>query len=91
MGQKWAGLEAQLRAALAERDRALEELAEARTELNRLRMQSMYPDEPAPGHWTDAGRSALPLRYRVADRLNDGARTVVKPGHALLKRLLTRE
>lgn len=83
-------LERRLQTALSERDRALEALAEARAELNRLRMQAAHPGEAAPGAWTEGGRPALPLRYRLADRLNDGARSIVGPGHALLKQLLTR-
>jgi len=76
--------------ALFERDSALSELADARTELNRLRLRQVHQDEPLQGEWGGAGSEALPLRYRIADRLNAGARRFATPGHALVKRLLVK-
>ena len=78
-----------LKQALDERDRALSELADARTELNALRLLQQHPGEPPPGAWSGgAGREALPLRYRVADAVNDAAKRILGPGHAVAKGLV---
>lgn len=79
-----------LSAALQARDEALAALADARAELNALRLRMAHPGEPAPGTWNAAGRQALPLRYRVADGVNDRLRSVLGPRHASTKALLDR-
>jgi hypothetical protein len=78
-----SAMETRLREALEERDRALSELADVRAELNALRLKLLHPGEPPPGAWGGgAGSEALPLRYRLADSLNDAAKRVLGPGHA---------
>jgi hypothetical protein len=83
-------LQEALSAALRARDEALSELADARAELNALRLRMAHPGESAPGAWTAAGRPALPLRYRVADGVNDRLKAVLGPGHATTKAILQR-
>jgi len=83
-------LQRALEKALDARDLALSQLADARAELNSLRLRCAHPNEPPPGAWPAAGSEALPLRYRVADQLNHGVRTLTGSGHTILKRLLSK-
>ncbi len=79
-------LERELSRALEARDLALSQLADARAELNALRLLQQHPGEPPPGAWSSgAGREALPLRYRVADAVNGVAKRVLGPAHAVAK------
>lgn len=79
-----ADLEAELRDARAERDRSLLELARAREELNALRL-ARAGEELRIGEVDGA-----PLRYLVADRLNDGIKRVLGPAHGAVRGALSR-
>lgn len=72
------------------RDRALEQLATARAELEALRLARTTDGEPAPGAFVPEGRPALPLRYRVADAANEAFKGVLGPVQRNLRSLLTR-
>jgi hypothetical protein len=67
-----AEMRTHLEAALEERDRALLELARAREELNAARLREEWKDEEEiPLYPLDAGAALpVPLRYRLADKLN---------------------
>lgn len=80
-------LERELESALQERDRALGLLSDARTEVNALRMLLQRQGAPEPVEVNSAGREALPLRYRLADAVNDAAKRVLGPAHAAVKGL----
>ena len=67
-------LEEALRGAREERDRALEQLAMARSELEAIRMAHTTQGEALPGAFVPEGRQALPLRYRLADVLNEAVK-----------------
>jgi hypothetical protein len=64
-----------MEAALEERDRALLELARAREELNAARLRAEWNDEDdVPPYPLGAGAALpVPLRYRIADALNEWA------------------
>lgn len=82
-------LELALAQALEARDLALSQLADALAELNGLRLLHQHPGEPPPGAWSNgAGREALPLRYRMADAVNDAAKRFLGPAHAVAKGLV---
>jgi hypothetical protein len=75
--------------ALAERDRALTDLAKERALTNALKLKLEHVGEPSvPLYPPSAGYGPTPLRYRVADRANEVAKVVLGPVHRLAKRLL---
>lgn len=79
--ERLEALQRALSEALKERDCALEQLAAARASLAALRSARMHPDEPEAGSWVEAGKAALPLRYRLSDALNDVIKVGFKPLH----------
>ncbi|MBL9037968.1 MAG: hypothetical protein JNG84_05575 [Archangium sp.] len=84
-------IEGRLHAALAERDAALTALAKERALVNALRLALQRRGEPVPPHYPlDAALDAPPLRYVVADALNDRAKTALGPVHDAVKALAER-
>jgi len=85
------GFDKRLKAALAERDDALRELARARETINALRLSERHRDDASTGYPVSAGLGPTPLRYVMADRANDVAKSLLGPLHRALKTLTTRE
>jgi hypothetical protein len=76
-----ADLLAELDTARQERDDALRRLAEARAELDALRLALKTKDEPEPPLYpvtADIGTEA-PLRYVAADAINDTVKRLMEP------------
>ncbi len=72
----------QLERALEERDRALVELARERERVNALRLWARFPAEVDPARYpSEVGPDGTPLRYVVADRLNEGLKGLLGPLH----------
>jgi hypothetical protein len=85
-----ADLETALAEARRERDEALLALARERELTNALRLQLRAPAADVPRYPTGTGLGPPPLRYVVADRLNDSAKTALGPVHRVAKSLLGR-
>ena len=84
-----AEVKARLLTALRERDEALSALADARAELDAMRVQR-FGDESLPIYPSGAGPGEPPLRYLLADKANDVVKRVLKPVHSGVKKLVRR-
>lgn len=81
--------EVRLKAALAERDQALLQLAAAREELNALRLAARNAGERAPAPYpVSSGLGPPPLRYVLVDKANEGLKAFAGPLHRLAKRVV---
>lgn len=84
-------LESALDQARQERDDALAALAQERELTNALRLQLRHQGEPAvPRFPAGTGLGPAPLRYKLADSLNDSAKRALGPVHSAAKKLLNR-
>lgn len=82
----------ELTAARRERDEALAALARERELVNALRLQLKNRGEPDVPHFppgTAPGKP--PLRYELADRINESAKKALAPVHFVARRLLDRK
>jgi hypothetical protein len=78
-----------LQEALAARDAALLELAQEKERTNALRLWARAAGEVDPVRYPgEVGPDGAPLRYVVADRLNDGFKRLLGPLHERGKALL---
>jgi hypothetical protein len=77
-----------LRDALAERDRAIQELASVRVELNAIKLKLNWPNEPNPPQYPDSADpgSPPPLRYVLVDVVYSQAKGFLNPLRSLLKK-----
>ena len=79
-----------MEAALRERDDALTALAKERERNNTLRLHLDQLGEPEPPHYPlEADPNSPPLRYVVADEINNRLKKTLKPLHNGLKRLFS--
>jgi hypothetical protein len=80
-------LEVRLEQAVRERDQALTECARVRAELDALRLALQRRGEPEPPLYPDSAAPGLapPLRYVVADSLNDAVKGVLGPLHRFVR------
>jgi hypothetical protein len=85
-----AALETALADARRERDEALMLLAKERELTNALRLQLRQPAADIPRYPTGTGLGPPPLRYELADKLNDSAKKALGPVHRAAKSLLGR-
>jgi hypothetical protein len=83
------GTQGRLEEALAERDRALEQLARARVELDALKLSLLRAGEEPPPLYPNTAAPGLepPLRYVLVDALNDRLKQALGAGRALLRRV----
>ena len=73
-------------AALSERDRALLALSRERSLTNALRLAAASSGEVDPPNFpTAAGPGEPPLRYVLADKVNDRLKILFAPMHQLLR------
>lgn len=85
------GEAARLQEALAARDAALLELAQEKERTNALRLWVRAAGEVDPVRYpSEVGPDGAPLRYVVADRVNDGVKRLLGPLHGRGKALLGR-
>lgn len=83
-------LKAELAAARAERDEALAALARERELTNSLRLQLRNAGQAeTPRYPAGTGLGAPPLRYELADKLNNSAKRALGPVHQAARRLLS--
>lgn len=74
--------------ALAERDAALRELAKVKVELDTVRRALATRGEADPKSYPPrAGPEGAPLRYRVADEVNDTVKAVLAPLKTVMGRV----
>jgi len=73
-----------------ERDEARGELSRAREELEALRMAMPGLGERVEDPFRPSELQGVPLRYRLADQLNDGFKRWLKPVHSGGKALAER-
>lgn len=85
MAPRVGSLQSQLKAALAERDEALAQLADARALLDLHRLAGRAEQLPHYPRGTEPGQP--PLRYVLIDRANDTVKRVLGPLHRAVKRL----
>jgi hypothetical protein len=86
-----AALEAALVEARRERDEALLALATERELTNALRLQLRQPPIEVARYPAGTGLGPPPLRYELADKLNDSAKKALGPVHRAAKSLLGRK
>lgn len=79
-------LQRQVRELRESRDRALEDLARAREEVNTLRLLRAHQGEPRPA--ASAEPESLPLRYVLVDQLNVQLKRRLGPLHVGTRRLI---
>lgn len=81
-----------LEEALEERDRALEQLAYARAELDALKLKERWPDEKPPPLYPSSAAPDLapPLRYVLVDEVSARLKKMVGPVYGLLRRALVK-
>lgn len=86
-------LEARLGQAERERDQAISELARVRAELDALRLALDRRGEPEPPLYPNSAAPDLepPLRYVVADSINDAVKGLLGPLHRLVRARWSRE
>lgn len=78
---------AALESARRERDEALQRLAEARVELDALRLTLKQKNEPEPALYPDDTALGVepPLRYVAADAVNDALKRFTAPLQRVLR------
>lgn len=78
---------AALESARRERDEALQRLAEARVELDALRLGLKQKNEPEPALYPDNAALGVepPLRYVAADAVNDALKRFTAPLQRVLR------
>jgi len=84
-------LERALSQARHDRDEALEALARERELTNALRLQLRHQGEASvPRFPAGTGLGPAPLRYQLADTINDSAKRALGPVHSAARKLLNR-
>lgn len=86
-----SSLEAALVEARRERDEALLALAKERELTNALRLQLRQPPLEVARYPAGTGLGPPPLRYELADKLNDSAKRALGPVHRAARSLLGRK